>query len=84
MSKIKLVKALAYKAELTNKEAAKVLDAFIEVVTETLAKEEDVALPGFGSFSVAERKARTARDFRTGKDINVPATRLQNSKLGSY
>ena len=52
-----------------------VLDALNAVITETLAKDEKVALIGFGSFSVKERAARTGRNPRTGEAIEIAASK---------
>lgn len=82
MNKTELVKAMAEEAELTSKDAAKLLDAFMKVASNTLANGEDLTLIGFGSFSVAERGARTARNFRTHEVINVPASKSVRFKVG--
>lgn len=82
MNKTEFVKAVADKAELSNKDASKVVEAFIEVVTETLSKGDEIALTGFGAFSISERKARTARDFRNGNTINVPACKVAKFRAG--
>ena len=52
MNKTELIAALGANAGLTKKEAEKVLNAFVDVVTETLAKEEKFQIVGFGSFEV--------------------------------
>ena len=47
-----------------------------------MKKGEDVAIIGFGTFSVAERAARTARNFRTNELIDVPASKTVKFKVG--
>lgn len=49
---------------------------------ETLAKNESVVLPGFGSFSVAELAARTGKNFKTGETIQVHASKYVKFKVG--
>lgn len=47
-----------------------------------MKKNEDIALVGFGTFSVAERAARTARNFKINELIDVPASRTVKFKIG--
>lgn len=73
MTKAELVSKMAEGAGITKAAASKALDAFIDAVTQALKKEEKVTLVGFGTFSVAKRKARKGRNPRTGKEIKIPA-----------
>lgn len=82
MNKSELVKAISEKSGSTVKDAEKFLNAFVETVTESMKKSEDVALVGFGTFSVADRAARTARNFKTKEIINVPASKTVKFKVG--
>ncbi len=82
MNKTELVKAMAEEADLTSKDAAKLLDAFIKVTTDVLGKKDELALIGFGTFSVAKRSARTARNFRTHELIDVPESFAVKFKAG--
>ena len=70
MNKSELVKAISEKSGSTIKDAENFLNAFVESVTEAMKKGDDVALVGFGTFAVAERAARTARNFRTNELID--------------
>ncbi len=82
MNKSELVKAISEESGSTMKDAEKFLNAFIEIVTESMKNGEDIALIGFGTFSVAERTARTARNFRTKEIIDVPASKTVKFKVG--
>ena len=82
MNKAELVSQIASEAGLTNKDTALFLDTFVSVVQKTLKKGDSVTLIGFGQFLVAERSARSARDFKTGNMINVPATKVVKFKAG--
>jgi len=74
MNKAELVKAIAQKAQVTQAVAEKCLNAFIEVVTETLkGKKEEVRLVGFGTFRVVKRAERKGKNPRTGETITIPA-----------
>ncbi len=83
MNKTELIDAMASKAGLTKADAKKALNAFMEVTTETLSKDDKVALVGFGSFSVATRSARTGRNPRTGKEMTIPAKKVVKFKVGA-
>ncbi len=76
MNKKALVAEVAKKAGTTKKTAQKVIDAFVEVVSDALAKGEKVRLVGFGSFVVKERAARKGVNPRTKEPINIPAKKV--------
>ena len=73
MTKSDLVAAIAEKASIRKKDAEAALNAFVDVVTEALAKEEKVEIRGFGTFLMKERAPRVARNPRTGEKVKVPA-----------
>jgi nucleoid DNA-binding protein len=62
-------------AEVLNskKEAQAAVDTTIKAITGALAGKDSVTLVGFGTFKVANRKARKGRNPQTGKEINIPA-----------
>jgi DNA-binding protein HU-beta len=82
MTKAELIEKIAGKAKITKRAANVALDTFVSSVTAALKKGDRVALVGFGTFSVAKRKARTARNPRTGETINVPARKAPKFKAG--
>ena len=82
MNKGDLVSAMAEVTGMTKKDTAAAVDAFIEVVSETLEKGEDVALVGFGTFKVKERAARKGRNPQTGEEIDIPASNVVFFKVG--
>lgn len=83
MNKTQLIDAIAEKAGLTKADSKKALEAFVATVGETLAAGDKLALIGFGTFSVAERSARTGRNPQTGKTINIPAKKTVKFKAGA-
>ena len=83
MNKAELIDAMAAKAGLTKADAKKALDAFIETTTDALAKDDRVALVGFGSFSVSTRAARTGRNPQTGQELKIPAKKVVKFKAGN-
>jgi len=83
MNKAELIEAIASKSGLTKKDSGAALDAFIETVTETLAKKENVALIGFGTFATSERAAREGVNPSTGAKIQISATTVAKFKVGA-
>lgn len=83
MNKGELIDAVAKDADVSKATAGKVLDSIISAVTNSLKKGDSVALAGFGTFSVAERKARTGRNPQTGTPINIPAKKVAKFKAGA-
>lgn len=75
MTKSDLVARLAEKTESTKTEAARSLEAILDVITEALAEGEKITLVGFGTFKVSERKAREGRNPSTGNTITIPASK---------
>ncbi len=83
MNKAELIEAIASQAKLTKADAKKALDAFVGATTKALKKGDRVALVGFGSFGISERKARKGRNPQTGKEINIKAKKVVKFKAGS-
>lgn len=82
MNKSELIAEVAAKADLTKKDADSAINAAIEVITNTLKKNEKVQLVGFGTFEVRDRSARIGRDPRTNKEIKIPASKAPAFKAG--
>ncbi len=60
---------------LTKKSGAEIVDAIFEAVQASIKSKEKFSYPGFGTFVVRSRKARTGRDPRTGAEIKIKASR---------
>ncbi|HGJ5867470.1 HU family DNA-binding protein, partial [Arsenophonus nasoniae] len=82
MNKTELINQIAAKADLTKKDSEKALNAFIEVITESLKSGNSVQLVGFGSFQVKQRAEREGRNPQTGKAIKIAATNIPSFKAG--
>jgi len=82
MNKSELVAAIADKSGMTKKDSEKALQAFVDVVTEELAKGGKVQLVGFGTFDVAERQSREGRNPQTGKPMTIAASKAPRFKVG--
>ena len=62
MTKADIVREIAKKTGIENATVLASVEAFMETVKESLAKEENVYLRGFGSFILKKRAAKTARN----------------------
>ncbi len=82
MNKSELIAAIAQKSDLTKKDAEKALAAFIDVVSDALKAGDKVQIVGFGSFESKDRPARTARNPRTGEEIEIAASKNATFKAG--
>lgn len=82
MNKSELVDAVSKSSGLTKKDADAAVKAFVDVVSESLSKGEDVTLVGFGTFTVGERGARSGRNPKTGETITIPASKSPKFKAG--
>lgn len=83
MNKSELINAMAEKAGLTKVQAKSALEAFVAATEDALKKNDKLSLIGFGTFSVAERKARVGHNPANGKKINIPAKKVVKFKAGS-
>lgn len=83
MNKSELINAMALKAGITKVQAKGALEAFVDATKESLKKGEKLALIGFGTFSVLQRKARMGHNPATGKSIKIPAKKVVKFKPGS-
>lgn len=83
MNKADFVHAIAEKTGTTQADAGKSVDAAIAVISEALAKGDDVKLLGFGTFQVVARAATEGRNPRTGEKIAIPASKQPKFKAGS-
>ena len=77
MNKADLIAAIAAKTGDTKKVAEASVNAFVDVVTETLKKGDKVQLVGFGSFEVRKRAARKGRNPQTKEEIKTGPTAAQ-------
>src|SRR5688500_16707711 len=82
MTKAELVEDVARAAELTKKDAERLVEIVFESIIETLNQGEKIELRGFGSFRVRERGARRGRNPKTGDPVDIPAKRVPYFKPG--
>ncbi|MDT7602397.1 MAG: integration host factor subunit beta [Acidobacteriota bacterium] len=82
MTKAELVEDVARAAELTKKDAERLVEIVFESIIDTLNGGEKIELRGFGSFRVRERGARRGRNPKTGDPVDIPAKRVPYFKPG--
>ncbi|MBV8989968.1 MAG: HU family DNA-binding protein [Solirubrobacterales bacterium] len=83
MNKSELVDAVAKDAGLTKADAARALDSLVTTVTKALKKGDEVAITGFGKWSVAKRGARTGRNPQTGQAVKIRASKTPKFTPGA-
>jgi len=83
MNKAELIEAIASGANLNKTQADTALNAAILAIKTEMSKGNNVALVGFGTFSVGKRAARTGRNPATGKPIKISARKVAKFSAGS-
>jgi len=73
MTKTQLVRHMAEKLEITNKQAAAGLELLAETAVKETKKNGEFTIPGIGKLVKAERKARMGRNPQTGEAIKIKA-----------
>lgn len=76
MNKVDLIEAVHATIGGTKVQAEQAVEKIIESIINSLKSGQEVSIAGLGIFSAKERKARTARNPRTGESIQVPAMRV--------
>jgi DNA-binding protein HU-beta len=80
--KADVINAIADKAGISKKEATAAFVAFVGYISSTCQSGQRCAIPGLGSFSVSQRKAREGRNPRTNETIAIPASKNVRFKAG--
>jgi DNA-binding protein HU-beta len=83
MTKSELAEKVAERNGLSASQARQVLETAIEVISGELAAGGEVALAGFGKFSVSRRAARQGRNPSTGAPISIAASRAAKFSAAS-
>ena len=78
MNTAELAEHIASGHEMNKSQAKQVVEAVFAAIVQAASKGEEVSLPGFGKFKVAEREARQGRNPATGETIQIAASK----KLG--
>ena len=75
MTKAELIEKMAKDANISKTTAGTAFNSFIDGIKKSLKKGNKITLVGFGTFSVAKRKARVGRNPRTGEEIKIKASK---------
>jgi len=76
VTKSELLSSLAEQTGLKKTEVSSVMDSLVSTVYKTLKKEKKIKLEGLGVLQLKDRKARMARNPRTGETVKVPAKKV--------
>lgn len=77
MNKADLVSKMIEGSNVTKNDALKVVDYFVEVITDELKKNDGkLTLVGFGTFKTITKKQKKGRNPRTGAEITIPRKRV--------
>jgi DNA-binding protein HU-beta len=82
MTKEELISRTAKGAKLSKAAAARAINSTFDAIAQELKRGGRLILPGFGTFSVGYRKARTGRNPRTGQRMSIPAKKTPKFKAG--
>lgn len=82
VNKAELIAEVAKEAALSKDAAEKAVDAMFKNIEKALRRDEPVRIVGFGNFQVAQRKASTGRNPRTGAEVQIPASRVPKFRAG--
>ena len=82
MTKAEFVERVAKETNLSKSAAERVINSFTNQITKALKKGDRLSLTGFGTWSVARRKARVGRNPQTGQKIKIAARRVPKFTAG--
>jgi len=82
MNKQQLIDTIAEQSDMSKAQAKSALDVTINAITSTLADGGNVALVGFGTFSIKDRAERMGRNPQTGEAIKISAAKVPSFKAG--
>jgi DNA-binding protein HU-beta len=84
VTKQEFVDQVASKSGLSKRDAGKAVDAFLDSITESLRRGQEVTFTGFGKFSTQHRAARQGVNPRNpGQKVTIPAARVPKFSAGS-
>jgi DNA-binding protein HU-beta len=83
MNKADLVDKIAGACDISKAQATTAIDTAVDSITASLRKGDRVALIGFGTFSVSQRKARNGRNPQTGATIKIAARKVAKFTPGA-
>ena len=82
MNLTELKKTVSESTGQNQTDAENSVKAVFTAITEALGNGDTISIPGFGSFSIGERAARTGRNPQTGKALQIPDSKVIKFKAG--
>ena len=76
LTKAQLAEMLLEQGSLNRRESKDMVDAFFDMVAQTLVNGQDVKITGFGNFHIRTKAPRPGRNPRTGEAIPIKARRV--------
>lgn len=83
MSKDRLIEIAATEANISKAAATRVLNSILAAIVDSVARNENIKLVGFGTFKTSQRTARKARNPKTGEGITIAATTVPRFTPGT-
>lgn len=86
MTKSALIEKIAEKVSrdvgITKKQTEVIVETVFESIKDALAKGDKIEIRGFGNFKLRSRRARQARNPKTGESVEVPPKKVPYFKVG--
>ena len=76
LTRADLAEAVYREVGLSRQEAADLVEAFLDMMSDTLEKGEDVKLSSFGSFVLRDKNGRVGRNPKTGQEVPIDPRRV--------
>jgi len=80
MTKADLVENIYEKVGLSKEESARIVELVLEIIKETLEREQKIKISGFGNFLVRKKRPRRGRNPQTGEEIEISARKVLTFK----
>ncbi|MHA1381305.1 MAG: HU family DNA-binding protein [Candidatus Helarchaeota archaeon] len=80
MIKADLINRIALELNVSNQEANKLVDVFLNIFKKTLENGEEIELRGFGNFRIRSQKSRPGRNPKTGETFPIPKKKIVKFK----
>ncbi len=82
MIKSELIEQVSKECDISKAQAQRVVDSVLDTIADTLKNGGEVSLLGFGTFSVVQRAARTARNLVTNEPMEIPSVKVPKFRPG--
>jgi integration host factor subunit alpha len=80
MTKADIIENIFEKVGFSKKDVAEVVELVFETIKESLEKEQNIKISGFGNFMLRKKRARRGRNPQTGNDMTITARKVLTFK----